>query len=157
MPLCEYKAALGLPKAAFLSSHALQVARATRRCGRFEYSGFFVKNQYVIKSLIENHFLVRKQQSISRSQTRLGELQERPRPVREAAAAWGQAVLVRAGEFPERLRQAVGLEHGIETEPARAARRPDQGAVDPGLELLRVPVRPGDAQGGDEMRPALVR
>ena len=43
-------------------------------------------------------------------------------------------------------------EHRIVTEARGAARRPHQRAVNPRLDLLAMSVRPGDAEGGDEMR-----
>src|SRR3954470_6789397 len=76
----------------------------------------------------------------------LRQLEERARAMRQALALRRQAVLVVAGHLAERLRQAVGEEHRIVAEPLGTARRPHQRAVDRRLELLDVPVRPGDAQ-----------
>ena len=52
---------------------------------------------------------------------------------------------------------AVGQEHRIVPETFVTARRPDQRAVDPGLEILDMAVGPGRAQRRDEMRRALFR
>ena len=54
-----------------------------------------------------------------------------------------------------RCGRAVRQEHWIIAEALVAARRPDQRAVDLGLEVLDMAIRPGDAQRGDEMRLAL--
>ena len=49
---------------------------------------------------------------------------------------------------------AAGQEHGIVAETFLAARRPDEDAVDLGLEFLDVSVGPGEAQRADELRLA---
>ena len=48
---------------------------------------------------------------------------------------------------------AVGQEDRVVAEAGRPARREDQLAVDPALERLDPPVRPGERQRADEMRP----
>ena len=72
--------------------------------------------------------------------------------MRQAFAARRQAVLLLARHLAEGAVVAIRQEHRIVAEALVAARRPHQRAVDPRLELLDMAIRPGDAQGGDEMR-----
>src|SRR5262245_31332856 len=66
-------------------------------------------------------------------------------------------MLLLARHLAEGAAVAVGQEHRVVTEAPLAARRPDEGAVDPCLERLDVSVRPGDAERGNEMRLAPFR
>src|SRR6266699_1598601 len=83
---------------------------------------------------------------------RLCKLQKRSCAVRERTALRRQAVLVLARHLAEREREPVGSKHRVVAEAALSARGPHQGAVDPRLEFLGVPVGPGKAQRTDEMR-----
>src|SRR5690242_7544144 len=85
----------------------------------------------------------------------LRELQERAGAVGERAALRRHPVLLLARHFAERACEAVGLKHRIVAEPTLPTRRPNQDAVDPGLEFLDVAVRPGETQSRDEMRAAV--
>src|SRR6266702_1922696 len=82
---------------------------------------------------------------------RLGKLQERASAVRERTALRRQAVLVLARHLAEREREPVGSKHRVVAEAALSARGPHQGAVDPRLEFLGVPVGPGKAQRAELM------
>src|SRR5271170_3500029 len=77
--------------------------------------------------------------------------------MRQAFAARRQAVFLVARHLAEGARVAVGQEYRIVAESLSAARRPDQRAVDLGLEVLDMAVGPGHAQRRDEMRLALFR
>src|SRR5580700_9743775 len=77
--------------------------------------------------------------------------------MRQALAARRQAVFLVARHFAKCARVAVGQEYRIVAETFVAARRPDQGAVDLGLEILDTAVGPGDAERRDEMRLTLFR
>src|SRR5262245_11711394 len=85
----------------------------------------------------------------------LREHQKCARAVREAKPARWQAVLLLRGHLAEGAVVAVGQEHRVVAEAGGSPRRPDERAVDAGLELLDVAVRPGDAERRDEMRAAL--
>src|SRR3954453_21772412 len=87
----------------------------------------------------------------------VGELQERPGTMRQPPAVRRQPVLFLGRHLAEGAVVAVRLEQRVVTEAERAARRPDDGSVDRGLELLDMTVRPGDAQRRDEMAAALLR
>src|ERR1700684_2662072 len=83
------------------------------------------------------------------TKTRLRKLHEGARPMRQALAARWQAVFFVARHFAKSACVAVGQEHRIVAESLSPARRPDQGAVDPGLEILDMAVGPGPAQRRD--------
>src|SRR5690606_36173953 len=70
----------------------------------------------------------------------------RPRPV--------DAVLLHAADLAEGTPEALRLEHRIVTEAFRAARRPDEMAEHAALEEVLMPIRPGKAERGHEMRLA---
>src|ERR1700692_1732172 len=76
------------------------------------------------------------------------------RPLSLIARRRRQAMLLLARHFTERAVMPIGQEHRVVAEALVATRRPDQSAVHAGFEILDVTVRPGDAQGRDEMRPA---
>src|SRR5262245_14541109 len=96
------------------------------------------------------------QSLIPGTQAGLRQLEEGACPMRQAFAARGQAVLLVGRHLAEGAGVAVGQEHRVVAEAQRPARRPDQRAVDAGVELLDVLVGPGDAKRGDEMRGALL-
>src|SRR5580704_8782695 len=77
--------------------------------------------------------------------------------MRQAFAARRQAVFLVARHFAKSARLAVGQEHRIVAKALIAARRPDQGTVDLGLEVRDMTVGPRHAQRRDEMRLALFR
>src|SRR5581483_497200 len=77
----------------------------------------------------------------------------------ECAGAMGQApafrretMFVVGAHLAKGSVETFRLKHRIITETGGAARRPDQRAVDAAFEFFQMPVGPGDAQGGDEMR-----
>src|SRR5690606_1945267 len=73
-----------------------------------------------------------------------GAMRERRRIARLPAVLFLRAHLAE-GHFV-----ALGLEDGIVAEAFFSARRPDDPALDLAAEELRVPVRPGEAEDGDE-------
>src|ERR1700688_755606 len=88
------------------------------------------------------------------AKTGLRKLEKGPRPVRQTEPPRRQAVLRLAAHFPESEIISIGQEHRVIAEALVATRRPNQRAVDAGLEFLDMAVRPGDAQRRDEVRLA---
>ena len=76
---------------------------------------------------------------------------DRPRP------RGGKPCFSSLAHFAESAVVAVGQKHRIVAKTLIAARRPNQNAVDAGLEFLGMAVRPGDAERRDEMRLAALR
>src|SRR6476620_11233961 len=75
----------------------------------------------------------------------------------EALAARRQPVFFLRAHFAEGAVEPVRQKQWIVAEAPLAARRPDDDAVDARFELLRMLIRPSEAQRGDEVRAALLR
>src|SRR5262249_39842420 len=88
-------------------------------------------------------------------QAGLREAEKGARAVREAKTAWRQAVLLLRRHLAEGAVVTAGQEYRIVAEASGSARWPDQRAIDTRLELLDMAIRPGDAEGRDEMSAAL--
>src|SRR4051812_8810662 len=86
----------------------------------------------------------------------LRQLEKRAGAMRKARTLRRQPMLFLAAHLAERPVVTVGQEHRIVAEALVAARRPDQHAIDAGLEFLHMVVRPGNAQRRDEVGASVV-
>src|SRR6266850_603809 len=94
---------------------------------------------------------------LSFPKTGLRQLEEGARAMRQPLTLGRQSVFQLGCHLAKCKIKSVGEEHRIVAEALLAARRPDQRAVHPALEFLKMAVGPGDGEHRDEMRLAPLR